>query len=477
MKKLRLMAILVLLAVASTTLIACPIVPHAFDWEIYSIHRDVTFINGNTLRTQILQGVGYYRTNGIHARSTYIEFCEDGSLIFKPMDEDELCGTYRCKNNGLADTTVYIELENGESIEALGVGGYYEDSLYIDYHGTAYKFSSKRGPYGACKDEEEYNAQLRDLAESLRYFEENPNRSQIHKANVVFDEKGGATLVADDTEIDLYAENLGIYATRITDNNEVVFLERIEEGECYYYGTYTKEHSCFISLFYLDPLPNYDEENPKPLSIFDLVPELEAFYSEDARQNITIKMGKELVNADPGFYHTYSIITEQDDIDNILSILSNMVLWEDAAPSDSDLDSSYYINSVTLTDNTGALSRIKISSCFSRIKIGDKYYFHNSADFPEFIYDGAYHKFICQNYAAKLYNGEVFVDYTNILADLEYVVDPNQDYSYSTLHDTRTLVCEFGEITIYDDTHFWYKGQFYLSVGERDFSEFFDTNE
>ena len=85
--------------------------------------------------------------------------------------------------------------------------------------------------------------------------------------------------------------------------------------------------------------------------------------------------------------------------------------------------------------------------------------------------------FACLNYAAELYDGDVFLGYTNILAELEYIVDTNNDYAYTTLHDTRTLICEFGEITIYDATHFRYKGQFYLVSGDVTFAEFFKANK
>jgi hypothetical protein len=148
-----------------------------------------------------------------------------------------------------------------------------------------------------------------------------------------------------------------------------------------------------------------------------------------------------------------------------------MRLYETDAHSDEFLSELYSLDIVRISDSSG--KAVMIYNIYDRIKIGEKWYYHGNS-FPDFIYEGAYQKFICQNYAAELYQEEIFQGYTNILGDLEYIVDPNQDYSYSSLHDTRTLVCELGKITVYDETHFWYKGQFYLSVGERSFAELFE---
>ena len=471
MKKFKLISIFLLLIIVTTALTSCPIAPHAFEWDLYSITKDVTYINGNTLSTQLLQGVAYYNPNGIHSKMTYIDFFEDGTLIFKPLGENELKGTYKCKNNGIQNTTVYITLENGEKIEALGVGAYYEDVLYIEYHNTKYKFSSNLGSIDICEDEEEYNEQLRELAENLRYFEENQKYSPVRKATVVFDENGGAKLITEHEEIDLYSKNLGVIAIRLTDNNEIIHLNSIEAGECYYYGTFSAERTSYISLFYLDPLPKYEDENPKIYSLFDLIPELEAFYTDEAREDVNIKMGIELKNAKPGLYNFYNRLTDKEQINKILDALADIRLYETDAHSDEFLSELYSLDTVRISDSSG--KAVMIYNIYDRIKIGEKWYYHGNS-FPDFIYEGAYQKFICQNYAAELYQGEIFQGYTNILGDLEYIVDPNQDYSYSSLHDTRTLVCEFGEITVYDETHFWYKGQFYLSVGERSFAELFE---
>ena len=76
-----------------------------------------------------------------------------------------------------------------------------------------------------------------------------------------------------------------------------------------------------------------------------------------------------------------------------------------------------------------------------------------------------------------VYKNNEFLGYVSILEDIEYIIDPNQDYDYTSLHDKRTLITEFGELTVYDETHFRYKGQFYLVVGETTFEQLYQIEQ
>lgn len=480
MKKFKLIFLLILLTLLTIMLTSCPIVPHAFGWDISTVYCDVTYINGNTIKTSVGQGVGCFDLIGIHNEITYIDFFEDGTLIFKPLGAEEINGTYKCKNNGIEYTTIYITLENGDNIEALGVGGYFEDILRFEYKDVEYEFSADLRDVDICEDKEEFNEQLRELAKELRYYEKNAQRyGFFNPCTVVLDENGGATLISEDEETDLYTENLRIVAVRVTDNNEVVYLDAIEEGECYFYSqlTYPYESLHYVNLYYFDPLPDYKPENPEPFTIFELIPELEAYYEDGAIENINIKMSNELMNFPIGYSNYYNHIIDKENIENILSLLASMTLWDYGPPDDNYLNNPYSIDSITLIDVTGALPEITISNYYDRIKIGDTYYYHNTDEFPKFIYAGAFQKFICNDYNAAVYKNEELLGNTNVLENIEYIVDPSQDYDYTSLHDTRTLVAEFGELTVYDATHFRYKGQFYLVVGETTFEELFQMEQ
>ena len=474
MKKFKLIFLFVVLALITVTLTACPIVPYRFQWGMGSIRLDVEYINGNTLSTTLTQGVSFYNPYGIHAQTTYIKFFEDNTLIFKPFNEEELSGTYKTKNNGIKNTTIYITLENGDKIEALGAGGYLDDTLFFEYHNVDYEFSSRSSHQNSCADQNEYREQLRSMVREVRYYWE--NRYGLVFGKVTFNENEGAILETNGKKTDLYAENVGVIAIRITDNNEVIYLDSIEEGDCATFNIdsyYDSNRTQIIVLFYIDPLPNFEQENPQPMSIFDLIPELEAYYEDGVAENITIKLSNELINFAPGHYHSYNNVTDPYHINKILSMLEKMTLWDYGAPDENYLNNPYSIDSIQITDTTGTLPEIVISNYYEWIKIDDKYYFHSANEFPSFIYKDSFRVFACQNYEAEIYKNETLLGYTDIIKNIEYIIDPENEHNYTALHETRILLTEFGKITVYDATHFWYKGQFYLVVGQTTFEELF----
>ena len=261
MKKLRFILIFILLFL-TTVLTSCTIVPHKFSWTINYVTKDITYVNGNTLKTEIGHGFFYWNINGIYSEMTYIDFDEDSSLIFKPLDQNELKGTYKCKNNGIENTTIFITLENGDKIEALGAGGYSNDSLTFDYKGVNYEFVSHENDVdGEYVDQELYNEQVKYFGEEVRGWEEDYRPRNIKKANVIITEDC-IKLVSDSEEFDLLAENIGVNTVEINADNEVIILDSIEEGECYYHDDYfpgSFENDRILTLFYLEPIPQTNE--------------------------------------------------------------------------------------------------------------------------------------------------------------------------------------------------------------------------
>lgn len=265
MKKLRFILIFLLLFL-TTILTSCTIVPHKFSWTINHVYKDITYVNGNTIRTKIGNGRYYWDINGIHSEMTYIDFEEDSSLIFKPLDQNELKGTYKCKNNGIKNTTILLTLENGDKIEALGAGGYLSDSLTFDYKGVNYEFVSHENDVdGEYVDQELYNEQVKYFGEEVRGWEEEYRPHNIKKANVIINEDC-IKLVSDSEEFDLLAENIGVNTVKINVDNEVIILDGIEEGECYYYDNYfpgSFQNDRILTLFYLEPIPQTNDPDCK----------------------------------------------------------------------------------------------------------------------------------------------------------------------------------------------------------------------
>ena len=97
------------------------------------------------------------------------------------------------------------------------------------------------------------------------------------------------------------------------------------------------------------------------------------------------------------------------------------------------------------------------------IKRGNKWYSCNG--FPTWE-GGDTYSFSCMNSAMHANGGNV--SYPSI-AGIEFVLDTKQDYEYPEDHYSIRLEGEVGEITVYDETHFYYNGVYYLVTSEDNF--------
>ena len=61
---------------------------------------------------------------------------------------------------------------------------------------------------------------------------------------------------------------------------------------------------------------------------------------------------------------------------------------------------------------------------------------------------------------------------TGLWKDLEFAQD-TEEHDWVFAQEKRKLVCDFGEVTVYDAIHFRYKGQNYVVAGEKDFQALF----
>ena len=479
MKKIRLLLIIGLLAF-TTTLTSCNIVPHQFSWTINFVSKDITYVNGNTLRTEIGHGFFYWNINGIYSEMTYIDFEEDSSLIFKPLDQNELKGTYKCKNNGIENTTIFITFENGEKIEALGAGGYFRDSLTFEYKGIKYEFVSYGDVDGEYVDRERYNEQLKYFGEEVRGWEESYRPHNIKKANVIIT-KDCIKLVDDSKEIDLLAENIGVNSVKINVDNEVIILDNIEEGECYYYDNYfpgSSENNRILTLFYLDPIPKEPDEQtppdnqtpPEEIKInpfLDIIPELSYYISNP--EDTLIKLSK--IHSPASNYKFDEILYVNDS--DMIGFWFNSLFREDSILIESEqpptnLDDFHVRWEIEISDKTG--KNIEILAHFEC----DMFYYngkwYSCSKSPSWTSALAVACFNCNDsIMTNKENQEVTFD----IKGLEFIRDREQDFNYSAVLNPITLSGEIGEIIVYDTTHFYFDSKYYIVTGEKDFSELF----
>ena len=67
----------------------------------------------------------------------------------------------------------------------------------------------------------------------------------------------------------------------------------------------------------------------------------------------------------------------------------------------------------------------------------------------------------------KALNGAV--EYYSING-IEFQLDTKQDYEYPEEHYVRVFEGDVGEIAVYDATHFYYNGYYYVVTSEKDFA-------
>ena len=480
MKKLRFLIILILLSL-TTILTSCTIVPHKFSWTINDVYKDIAYVNGNTIRTRLEHGIHSWNINGIHAQMTYIYFEEDSSLIFKPLEQNELKGTYKCKNNGITNTTIYITLENGDKIEALGAGGYYRDSLHFDYNGINYEFVSHKSDInGAYVDnQEKYNEQLQELGEEVRSWERFIPTSRIKKGNVIISEDY-IKLVTDSEEIDLLAENIGVNAVKINVDNVAIILDAIEEGECCYYdNNYSvSRNNHIITLFYLEPIPKEpdvqtppDEQTPpeevKVGPFLEIIPELSYYISN--QEDTLIKLSK--IHSPVSNYKFDEILYVNDS--DMISFWFNALLREDSILVESEqpptnLDNFHVRWEIEISSKTEKNKKILAHFECDMFYYNSKWY--SCSESPFWSSANAVACFNCNDgILTSKDNQEITYD----VKELEFIRDRELDFNYADVLNPISLIGEIGEIIVYDATHFYYDSKYYIVTSEKNFSELF----
>ncbi len=465
MKKIKTIAFLSLLIFFIMILCSCRCVPHNHKWHITSVSYDVQYANGQTIRTSISDYAHDGQPNGVHDGRTHIEFCEDGRVSFKPLDSEELQGTYTYMHNGLKDTSFCVEFENGEKIEnGYAEAYYFGRDLRFQFRGVGYTF---RTSYEYT--EEEYRSELDAVARYVRKCGTGYPYNDPFFATVTLDGKGGAlTAESLDDPIDIYAEGFGLTAVQITAENGLIFLDEPKSGECV---CVLIDHGAVV--YYLDPLPEKPlPPEPEKFGLIDFKPDL-AYYFEHS-ENTSVKMSRELSPARPGNYNVHNYLSDEVKIEEILDQLKNITLTE--VQETPDLEALHYENVIILSDKAGEKGDVRITEQRGRIYIGGDFdCWFTYSDFPEFEYDGSVRSFSYLTASVEAYNEVGYMcTVDDFLHGFEFIVEPDQDHWNYGEHDIRTVICEFGELLVYDATHFWYNGQFYFVVGEKNFSEFYE---
>lgn len=433
-------------------LCSCTCDPSRYKWSICSIYHDVLYANGQTVRSSTTANVYQSQPFGISSDDISIEFLEDGSVRFKPYDSGVIYGSYKLKHNGIQDTSFTVTFENGETIDdGHAVSFYGGAEVDFSFRGIDYRFSDRADD---SSTRQELQMQTEWLIKLLRKTDD----FYLTEGQVIL-ENGGGRLVSNylDSDVDLYAEGYPVTAVHLTNNNELVLLDSLREGEC----LFTKYYDSRMVIYYIDPLPSEeypDPDLPREYTILDLVPELQ--YYVDNIENAKLKLTREHSPALPGAFNEHLYKDTAEDISFWLERLIEVKLYPTDVKQDND---EHILYTMEFTDKLDEANRVIIKYENGQVLCGGVWY--DCLSFPNWYGGRPVYSFSCRNYSMK---GGGFAGYFSIYG-IEFMLDKKQDYEYPEDHYYLTLEGEVGVITVYDGTHFYYNGSYYIVTSEDDF--------
>ena len=471
MKLKKCLYLFMLVAFCAAFLTGCRCEPSEYDWEIVEVTQDVTFLNGKTEKMTAHGHVNAMNPVGFHTGVVNIDFSPDGTVIFKPVDGETLHGTYTYKHNGFADTSFAVTFENGETItDGNAWDGWGHPRITFTFRGASYWFEAWRDGY----DEERY---LQDIQYNIQYLRNYDKTGNMYPATIELTENG-TKAIFENGELDLYADVLGLQAVHITDNDEYIVLDELRAGECLLvlsqmWSETLGEFADSAVIYYIDPYP--EPPTVEDLSL-DMAKKLSWLPDGIANyENAEIRLTASATNLPVGFTEYHQYIREPEAVLAYLERLNGWKLFPESDPTYGKLmenNCSQYLISVTVGDRTYGFQVIQ-----DYLIVGEELYSFMDGStvkrFPGIDYDSAVKTFKTVD-ETEVYDGKVYLyTLTGFWQDLEFVID-EEKHHWTTAQDTRTLVCDFGEVTVYDAVHFRYKGQNYIVAGEKNFSTLFE---
>ena len=446
----------------TSLLYGCAPVPYAWQWHIYSYEKDILFAN-DVERQFTCIGLPAFEMPfaSQYEDDVSISFFEDGTVQFEPQGQEMLSGTYTYRQVGQKYTEFTVTLNNGESFSGTCNSYYYDGDLEFTYREKRYHFTRNRN-----EDPDMYERYIQwFVVDPLRNMEKASEftpgyRGTITKENGVYTLQMIDGLGREESKMILTLDDsVAVYCARVDSENRFIPLGSIEEGDCFCAPTMENGTVTMVSIYYLEPLaeqPTVPTE-PDPTYLSDLRTWLRDFVADESDY---IKMTHEFDSLPPGYKKHHKYITDQAEVQAIIDRLRQIevvaVTKEEFAAATSD-------EVITIRIYSGSYE-LEIASHHGYF-IRAEYDYYRLEDFPEFDYTNAVRSFIVsENSVAKLYDEDEHMGTYLDLDQYEFVVD-TEEHDYTSAH-YWTLVCEFGEIQIYDERHFRYKGQNYVIVGE-----------
>ncbi|MBO5715633.1 MAG: hypothetical protein J6S23_04470 [Clostridia bacterium] len=317
------LTLVLFLALSSLFLFSCDIkvAPSNKDWSIEYCIYDVSFIDGITAPVKATACLEIKQPYAVlHNESTGIKFNTDGTLLFKPLNEEAIInGTFTFKHNIFEDRTasvtlIDIVLENGNEIGA----NIYEphDGFYrldFSYKDVRYTFSTNSDN---IKSQEALNQEINEkICKSLRHYANGDKElpSDVKKATV-YKSNDNYFIRVDGNETEITVnDSTPIFAYLLTAYDKLIKLNSLHENECYF----TISQDGVITLYYVDTLSSSDE--------YFILSEIETWLNADPSDISKISIEDHHLGSCMGAY------LELDDryyINKVTELVSNMKLYK-----------------------------------------------------------------------------------------------------------------------------------------------------
>ena len=435
-------------------LTSCRCDPGDYEWELCSITEDVAFSNGMKKEMAYSGYLGITQPWGSRGYSERceVEFSPDGEVKMS-LDGEQLMGYYTYRHNGYTNTTFTVYLDTGESFTGVSASGYGFRRLSFEFRGVLYEFGEREDDSYTLEEHKQLEAEmiecLRDPAPQRYYY---LNQGKVD---------GEAVLTCDNGDvINLMSGAVYPWCVYLDKEDNLSHLNYIPNGDCYYCA-----YDDVVILYFIEPVPETDVRIPRESTVGELYPNL---FSADAE---CVKIYLETVGISPGFVN-YVAYLSGDEMREYLSVLQGVKLYEvdeETVSNITDGGKLYGKTSVTIL-----LNGIEHTLSFE-----DEYVFSDvwwmCSALPDFPYDLAASVFVTHSDEITVYNKDEFVgSYSGVLSKIEFRIC-KEEHHYTTLTPQRRVVTDFGEITIYDSKHFWYKGQSYVVVGDHNFGFLFEN--
>ncbi len=477
MKKCRYFIMSILAALFLITLTSCRCEPSTVEWHLVEVSEELTFANGAAAEMTFNGYCGLTSPFGEYASAErcQVEFSEDGGFRMS-LDGEELSGSYTYRHNGFSDTSFTVTLDTGESFSGTSVSFYGGNRLEFEFRGTRYKFNERSDDSYTReeqKDDEEWLIhQLREYIEGS----DGVNNYSFNPAQVILSGED-YILIYNGEEYNLSADGTLVWCALLDKDNVLTNNTELVSGDCYFRlseNTHIRgEDGEYYSpklfwIYYIEPIPEEPgEPEPKTATLGELYPWI-LYDGIDS-----IKLTSHTQNLPAGYtkYHAY---LSGEELFAYIDDLQKLELRE--IMSEYELYEYYLVNGgrETVTTVTAFAEGQEYTLEFIAEVVFDELMW--AADgLPEFPYDTATKSFITYTDEITVIDreGDRVGEYTGMLESVEFTVC-HDDHGYTTLTPYLTVQTDFGELTVYDTYHFWYKGQSYACTEEHNFGFLFE---